>query len=662
MSGASGQASRTRHLVVRLLTVAPLLALSLAIGTSGSAVAAKVSRGHGQHARHATATTKIIPFSKIDNSACGNLSLNPNSEVAGGNVMGVNLTWNGSVTNSGCTMPENTCPASSSTFNQDNPCNDGYWLVGVFCSTLAAAKVARGDLSDCDVHNAVVLTDSNAGPNNVDANTPPGDTGTSWNTCTTFLNLEGILGPLFGALPFNANCVADNAGTGGWTGNWPLGNASGTASGFAPQTGTSTVFHPGSSVTCPPNNADIAAGATPNTCTFVVFPVNFNFDCYYIPIVGITFCLPNSDLTNDGTNILTKDILSSTYTYVVPPTVTNINPATGSEFGKGLVTITGTGFALGSATTFAFGPGNLATNVDCTSSTSCTATTPSHAIGQVDVVATAFGLPSALNSGDEYNYVSPYPAAGYWLAAAAGGVFAAGQAPSLSLNGSTPSDAVSIASTFDGKGYWVVTSTGDVRTAGDATSFGTLPGLGVKVDDIVGIAPTGDNGGYWLIGRDGGEFAFGDASFHGSLPGIGVHQDNIVGMVSTSDGAGYWIASAVGNVWAFGDAQWVGSLPHLGIHVSNIISIVPSPSRAGYLLAGSDGGTFAFGNGLPFLGSLPADGIHVNDVVGLALTPDHGGYWVAGADGVTYGFGDAQSFAQPVGLKDNLPVVGIAST
>jgi hypothetical protein len=70
------------------------------------------------------------------------------------------------------------------------------------------------------------------------------------------------------------------------------------------------------------------------------------------------------------------------------PTITNIAPNTGSIVGGTTLTITGTGFGVGTtATAFHFGGAPLATSVNCTSSTSCTAVAPAHKPGVVDIKA-----------------------------------------------------------------------------------------------------------------------------------------------------------------------------------------------------------------------------------------------------------------------------------
>jgi hypothetical protein len=101
--------------------------------------------------------------------------------------------------------------------------------------------------------------------------------------------------------------------------------------------------------------------------------------------VDITVTTPN------GTSaISTKDHFK-----FEAPTVTSVNPDTGSTAGGTTVTIAGTGFALGtSATTVKFGS-TLGASVDCTSTTACTAVAPAHKkAGVVEVRITVSGATS----------------------------------------------------------------------------------------------------------------------------------------------------------------------------------------------------------------------------------------------------------------------------
>ena|SRR5271166_3839927 len=98
-------------------------------------------------------------------------------------------------------------------------------------------------------------------------------------------------------------------------------------------------------------------------------------------------------------------------------------------------------------------------------------------------------------------------------------------------------------------GYDLAGSDGGVfvfPTGQSAGFFGSLPGLGVKVNDVVGIVPTNNFTGYNLVGSDGGVFVFGNAPFLGSLPGIGVHVSNITGIAATPSGQGYYVVGADG--------------------------------------------------------------------------------------------------------------------
>jgi alpha-tubulin suppressor-like RCC1 family protein len=87
------------------------------------------------------------------------------------------------------------------------------------------------------------------------------------------------------------------------------------------------------------------------------------------------------------------------------PTVTNVSPNTGSKAGGTSVTVTGTGFVVGTtATKFKFGL-KAGTSVNCTSTTTCTVVSPAHAVGTVDVKANVNTVGSPRNRpGDQFTY------------------------------------------------------------------------------------------------------------------------------------------------------------------------------------------------------------------------------------------------------------------
>jgi hypothetical protein len=95
--------------------------------------------------------------------------------------------------------------------------------------------------------------------------------------------------------------------------------------------------------------------------------------------------------------------LSTADHFKYTPTVTAVKPASGGKAGGTSVTVTGAGFALGSGTVFKFGSPK-ATVVNCSSSTTCTMTSPAHAVATVDVKATVGGIASAKSSGDRFTY------------------------------------------------------------------------------------------------------------------------------------------------------------------------------------------------------------------------------------------------------------------
>ena len=109
--------------------------------------------------------------------------------------------------------------------------------------------------------------------------------------------------------------------------------------------------------------------------------------------VDVTVTTPN------GTSAISA---KDHYKYV--PSITGVSPSTGTTAGGTEVTVTGTGFAVGtSATTFKFGTAK-ARGVNCTSTTSCQAIAPPHAAGTVDVVATVNQAVSAKVTADRFVY------------------------------------------------------------------------------------------------------------------------------------------------------------------------------------------------------------------------------------------------------------------
>jgi NlpC/P60 family len=190
--------------------------------------------------------------------------------------------------------------------------------------------------------------------------------------------------------------------------------------------------------------------------------------------------------------------------------------------------------------------------------------------------------------------------------------------------------------------YDLVGSDGGVFAFG-GDFYGSLPGLGVRVNNITGIEPTANDTGYFLVGSDGGVFAF-NAPFVNSLPGIGVRVNDIAGIVPTVNDQGYFLVGRDGGVFSF-NAPFENSLPGLGVHVNDITGIAATPDDNGYWLVGADGAVYAFGDA-QFHGTAPAG------AVGITATHDGGGYWVVGADGTVTPFGDAGNFS-------DLPALGV---
>jgi hypothetical protein len=96
---------------------------------------------------------------------------------------------------------------------------------------------------------------------------------------------------------------------------------------------------------------------------------------------------------------------SNAVTPQVPPvpTISSVTPPTGTSSGGVAVTIVGAGFTGASSVVFGTTPATFTVNSDST----ITATTPSGALGTVDVQVTTPGGTSAVGGGDQYTFTPP---------------------------------------------------------------------------------------------------------------------------------------------------------------------------------------------------------------------------------------------------------------
>jgi len=242
--------------------------------------------------------------------------------------------------------------------------------------------------------------------------------------------------------------------------------------------------------------------------------------------------------------------------------------------------------------------------------------------------------------------------AGYWMAAADGGLFTFGDAGFHGSAGGSPLNqpVVTMAATPSGAGYWLVARDGGIFTYGDAGFFGSTGALRLN-QPIVAMAATPSGRGYWLAAADGGIFTFGDAAFFGSTGGLRLNEP-IVGMAATRSGDGYWLVARDGGLFTFGDAPFLGSTGGSPLN-QPVVGMTATPSGAGYWLVARDGGLFTFGDA-PFLGSMGGSPLN-QPVVGMAATPSGNGYWMAAADGGLFTFGDAPFLGSAAAAPSNAP-------
>lgn len=177
---------------------------------------------------------------------------------------------------------------------------------------------------------------------------------------------------------------------------------SGTSAGGDVVTITGTGFNTvagATSVTFGPNPAAVVTCATTTSCT-ATSPAGLGTVDVQVTVSGQTSPTSAAD--------------QFTYVTVNPNsvTVTSVAPNTGITAGGTLVTITGTNFVVGGSS-INFGA-NVATNVSCASTTTCTAVSPAGTAGAVDVLVTDATGTSAATAADQFTYITPVASLYAW--------------------------------------------------------------------------------------------------------------------------------------------------------------------------------------------------------------------------------------------------------
>ena len=256
-----------------------------------------------------------------------------------------------------------------------------------------------------------------------------------------------------------------------------------------------------------------------------------------------------ADITVTNETGTSATVAADHFTYEATPTVTGITPAAGGTAGTDVVTISGTGFVLGS-TTVAFGA-SAGTSVSCSSSTSCTATSPGESAGVVDVTVTTPGGMSSSGSSDHFTYdatpsvtgITPVagPIAGGTVVTITGTGFAdasgasfAGNASSYTIVSDTSITATSPAGTAGTVDITVTNETGTSSTSSaDHFTYDATP-------SVTGITPVaGPIAGGTVVTITGTGFADASgASFAGNAASYTIVSDTSITATTPAHAAG----------------------------------------------------------------------------------------------------------------------------
>jgi alpha-tubulin suppressor-like RCC1 family protein len=365
-------------------------------------------------------------------------------------------------------------------------------------------------------------------------------------------------------------------------------------------------------------------------------------------------------VTSAGESTIVK---GDRFTYVAPPTVTSVKPATGPATGGTRVTVKGKNLLHVKAVLFGRTKG---TKVHVTSATSLLVTSPAHAVGQVDIrVTTSYGA-SKTGKADRYGYLTP-----------AGPIAPIPPAPAPTPV-PTPVAPLIIGSTVlpsvvTGNGYPTTTLTASGGTPPYRWSATGLPnGVTLTADGTLGgstFAVTGTRKVTLTVADTGGQtksttlplivtphagqlYAFG-LDTHSQIgdgsttadPAPGVTTPKLVTGLSTvvsiaGDLENGWAAKADGTVWAWGDdtegqlgdGKTLAEASPVQVPGLSNVTAVAGGTLAAYALT-SDGTVYAWGLGT---GGQLGDGGGSNSSSPVQVAGATGVVSIAGTDFAAY--------------------------
>ena len=217
---------------------------------------------------------------------------------------------------------------------------------------------------------------------------------------------------------------------------------------------------------------------------------------------------------------------------------------------------------------------------------------------------------------------------------------------------------IGMAATPDAAGYWLLASDGGIFAFGDAVFYGSTGGTPLNAP-IVGMTPTPDGAGYWLVASDGGVLRLRRRWLlrfdRRHAPGQADRGHGIDDRRTAATGS--WLRTAASSPTATqASSGSTGGLPLQKPIVRDDVS-----SRRGRLLAS--------GLGRRHLQLRRRRVLRLNG----RNAPEHAdsrawtgpltgmGYWMVGRDGGIFSFGDAGFYGSAGGVPLNTPIVGISA-